>query len=1026
MSRRKAGLASFLITAFAAAALAAPSVASGAQGPDPSKPLSRFTSVPTKHVDGAGLKAFDESPTTVMVQVAGRPITRVEAKVGHRVSNQKRAAIRSDLRSTQRGVAARVQALGGKVGTSYQAAYNGMRVTIAGKDVAKLREIPDVVGVHAITPKKLDNVNGVPLVGAPAAWDGVAGFHGEGMKVAIIDTGLDYTHADFAGPGTVAAYDAEDANDTDAPNPALIGPGAPRVKGGIDLVGDDYNADPGSPGYQPVPHPDPDPLDCNGHGTHVAGSAAGSGVLANGSTYTGPYNAATVSGSSWKVGPGVAPKADLYGVRVFGCDGSTDVVVDAIEWAVNNDMDVINMSLGSSFGGNNDPDSVATNNAVAAGVIVATSSGNSGDNPYMTGSPGTATGTISSAASDSSPGFAGANIALPGGVNLTAINANGVPVNSLSAPLVVLKTGSNISLGCDPAEYAAQNVTGKIVVTRRGTCARVARAVFAQQAGAVGAIMVNNADSLPPYEGPITGNPDTGEQYNVTVPFLGVKSSDGPALVAADGGTATLTDELLANPNYLATASFSSGGPRTGDSALKPDITSPGVSISSAGVGTGNGPAIISGTSMASPHTAGAAALVRQAHPSWALVKYWKAALVNTADAGMVSDYSTRINGAGLTQVQKAVKTQVVANGPDGTATVSYGFVEAASGQLNLVKRVTLRNFGSTFATFNIEPVRAGGSPHTVTTSSKQIRVNARSQASFTVTVKAPVATIGNSSAFRDISGLIRLTPTAGGNSGIALSVPYYAVPRAASNVRVGLNTTTLKTRGTAPARITNPSTNVAGTADWYAWGITDPVETGLGSEDVKAVGAQTFPADGVMVFGLSTHKRWSNAAANEYDIYVDVDSDGDDDYVVVMADFGALTAGSPDGDPAVAVFDLETGGGTIEFLADAPTDSSTMALPVLFDQLCTSACVSAGTPITYYAVGFGNGNVDLPTSDASFNVIEPALSTGMFNTVGPSQVVTQQVTLDKERFAITRSLGLMVMSHDNRSVGEVALLKIP
>ncbi len=99
-----------------------------------------------------------------------------------------------------------------------------------------------------------------------------------------------------------------------------------------------------------MPHPDPNPLDCFGHGTHVAGTAAGFGVTADGKTYTGPYNDSTVSSHSWNVGPGVAPKADLYAIRVFGCEGSTDVTIDAIEWAVDHDMDVINMSLGSPFG----------------------------------------------------------------------------------------------------------------------------------------------------------------------------------------------------------------------------------------------------------------------------------------------------------------------------------------------------------------------------------------------------------------------------------------------------------------------------------------------------------------------------------------------------------------------------------------------------------------------------------------------------------------------------------------------------
>ena len=94
------------------------------------------------------------------------------------------------------------------------------------------------------------------------------------------------------------------------------------------LVGDDYDAE-----NQPVAHPDSNPLDCNGHGSHVAGTAAGSGVTSDGKTYTGSYTSDTITSKSWNVGPGVAPMADLYAIRVFGCDGSTEVTVDAIEWA---------------------------------------------------------------------------------------------------------------------------------------------------------------------------------------------------------------------------------------------------------------------------------------------------------------------------------------------------------------------------------------------------------------------------------------------------------------------------------------------------------------------------------------------------------------------------------------------------------------------------------------------------------------------------------------------------------------------
>ena len=88
-----------------------------------------------------------------------------------------------------------------------------------------------------------------------------------------------------------------------------------------------------------------------------------------------------------------------------------------------------------------------------------------------------------------------------------------------------------VSLGCDPAEYTAAGVAGKLVVTVRGTCARVDRAIYGQQAGAAAVAMINSAAGYPPYEGPITANPDTGVPFNVTIPFLGVQGPSQPQLV---------------------------------------------------------------------------------------------------------------------------------------------------------------------------------------------------------------------------------------------------------------------------------------------------------------------------------------------------------------------------------------------------------------------------------------------------------------------------------------------------------------
>src|SRR2546421_22761 len=327
---------------------------------------------------------ISKAPVTVVVQVAGDSVAEHQANAGRRLDRDEKERIKSQLRSQHEGMRGGIEGLGGKVIANYRAAYNGIKVRIAADRVKELAALPGVIGVRPLQLMKPNNLRGIPLIGAPTVWQNL-GLHGEGVKIAIIDTGIDYTHANFGGPGTKAAFEAAKATSTQPADPALFGPSAPRVKGGIDLVGDAYDA--GAPAGSPklIPHPDPNPLDCNGHGSHVAGTAAGSGITSAGATYTGPYNAATLATpSNFSVGPGVAPKADLYSVRVFGCEGSTDVTVDAIDWAVDNDMDVINMSLGSSFGTKDDPSAVASTNAARAGVVVVASAGNSGFSPYIT------------------------------------------------------------------------------------------------------------------------------------------------------------------------------------------------------------------------------------------------------------------------------------------------------------------------------------------------------------------------------------------------------------------------------------------------------------------------------------------------------------------------------------------------------------------------------------------------------------------------------------------------------------------
>jgi subtilisin family serine protease len=992
-------------------------------------------------------------PTNVVVQLAGDPVTVQEDTAARHFGAAEKQAAAAALAARQDAIRPSIEALGGTVVGDYQLAYNGLKVNIDARQLGAVAALPNVVGVHKLQkmePVRPENVNGVQLIGAPAAWASAGKYTGKGIKVAVIDTGIDYTHADFGGPGTLAAYAAANATDTLPANPMWFGPNAfTKVKGGTDLVGDNYNAD--GTGAELIPVPDPNPLDCNGHGTHVAGSAVGYGVLSDGSTYTGPYNASTYS-NTFRIGPGSAPEAELYGVRVFGCEGSTDVTVDAIEWAVENEMDVINMSLGSAFGRSDDPSAVASTNAAKTGMIVVTSAGNSGPSQYITGSPGTATGAISTAANDANQSFPGANIALNTGTSAQAINANGVPNSAFppaNTPIVVVREASGaISRGCEgigaggapvpgsaPGEFAAAGAAGKIAVVIRGDCARVAKAINGQKAGAVAVIMINNAASLPPFEGQITSNPDTGEPYTVTIPFLGVSSADTSKFTAAGVSTATITPVNLNNSNYTGFASFSSGGPTNGTSDLKPDITAPGTSVISAGNGTGNGAAIISGTSMASPHVAGVAALVKQAHGDWDKVRGedLKAAIVNTGNpAGVLNNRISR-GGTGLVQPFAATQTQAVAIGDRLTGSLSYGFEELA-GDFSGKKSIEVRNFGTSAITFAVGTANAAGSPHSVAFDQSSVTVPAGGKQLLKVTLNVPVATAGNADAFREVAGYVTLTPGAGQNNGVVLRVPYYLVPRALSSVKTGF---TSPKKGATSA--TFPVSNggpIEGSADFYTFGIeSENNKANRSSADVRAVGVQSFPsgANRLLVFAVNTYDRWSHPSLNEFDVLVDVDNNGSVDYVVVGVDQGAL-AGSFNGTYVSAVFSTRSAGASIAFLSFAPTNGSTALMPALSTQLCRTGepCLNAANPrFTYRIAAFDledSSGDDFPAETAKFNAWSPSIESGQFETIAPGATVNVTAAINRTEYALTPAKGLMAVITDNaagRDEAELVLLKV-
>ena len=955
-----------------------------------------------------------QEESTVLLKMLGDPVARVRARApGKRIAENQRNSISQELRARQDVLAPQVEARGGEVLARFQHAVNGIKIRATPEAISEIAKLPGVVKVMPIGVYTRQTSSSVPFIEAPATWQGPPNLRGENIRIAIIDSGIDHTHANYGGPGTVAAYNAARAASTLPADPAMFGPDAPKVKGGTDLVGDDYDSASSDPARR-VPHPDPNPLDCDGHGTLVAGIAAGFGVTSAGTTFTGPYDSST-PGTAFRIGPGVAPRADLYDVRVFGCDGSTDVVTEALDWAVQNDMQVVNLSLGQVFAAFTS-DMEAADNAVDAGIVVVAVAGNERSVPYITHSPGAAAKVISVAAMDSTTSLPSVSLALNNAGSITAQNSNEAAiVNGTVLPVVVLRDSSGeISLGCDESEYVDFQIAGKLVVTRRGICDRVLRLFYATNHGAAAIAMINDMDGYPPLEG------RWAEPY--TIPFLGVHPVDAASLAGA--ASVTLSDtaaQPIPNPGFRSLAPFSSAGPRARDGRLKPDITAPGVRVMSSAVGLGTFGSAQNGTSLATPHVAGVAALVIQAHPTWNADQI-ATAIVNTGSPSQITDYAPRRAGSGLVQTLAATRTSVIATDDRGAPSASFG-VEEFSSNFTGVQKVTIRNLGTQRGTFSVSTTKdSSSSPHSVNVFPKNISAAAGQTAEVFVTLSVSAATAGGASAFRDVAGFIKLTPTTtASNQGIALTVPYYLVPRARSQVR-----TTLQRER---ARIFNSSLLLPGTADFFAWGLSGE-DQGQGAVDIRAVGVQSFDwIEGkLIVFAVNTFRPWSNASAYEYNFGLDVNEDGDYDYFVFAFDFGRFVTGRYDGRTASIVYNVSADEYSIRFLTHTATDSNTMLVPVLASDVGVTL---ANPRFSYDARGAYNFGPEFCRIDAwaKFNAFENAISTGAYVSVAPLTHQNVPISINPAEWQLTPAKGLMVVSTNNFTSGlfpQAELLPVP
>jgi len=612
-------------------------------------------------------------------------------------------------------------------------ALNGIAVAVDPASVRSLGRIPGVKRVLPILAEHPTSSTSVPFIGAPNVWANTiglpAGADGTGVKVGIIDTGIDYLHGDFGGNGLLATYQAESVASAGFTTAGSF-PTA-KVVGGTDFAGDAYTG-----GNAPVP--DANPMDCNGHGSHVAGTAAGLGVTAAGATFTGPYDANPSTYSSLRIVPGVAPKALLYALRVFGCAGSTGLTTLAIDWAMdpNDDgdlsdhLDVINMSLGSDFGSAINASSVASDNAALAGVIVAISAGNSGDTFFIHGAPGVATRAISAAASldggepapivrVNTPAAIAGNYLAAGASFGPALTPGGVTGNVVIALDAANPSGPSTTDGCTALTNAAA-VAGNIALIDRGTCGFIVKVKNAQNAGAIAVIIADNAPGTPPAG--LGGSDPT-----ITIPSVRVTLADGNKFKA---NIATLNASLLGPSGGDTLASFSSRGPRRifgSPLRLKPDIAAPGLNITSVQTGhtcmaaagctgvsdpsgfqAGNKALVISGTSMACPHIAGTMALLRQLHPDWS-VEELKALAMNYAihdltlfpGAAPPRFGPSRI-GAGRVDPVTAALGNVIAMNADDAGPVSVTFEPEVVGSMTQTKKIRLVNKGLTPQTFDL------------------------------------------------------------------------------------------------------------------------------------------------------------------------------------------------------------------------------------------------------------------------------------------------------------------------------------
>ncbi len=734
---------------------------------------------------------------------------------------------------------------------NYQHVINGVAMELTRAEASALAAMPEVKSIQQERIEMPLTDVGPKWIGANAIYDGnnqfsIPGSKGEGAVIAILDTGINHDHPSFADIG---------ADGYDHTNPLGSGNYVPgsycdanpgfcndKLIGAWDMLND------------PVGDPT-SPEDSNGHGSHTASTAGGNVI--NDATLSAPTTELIRKIS------GVAPHANIiaYDVCADGCPGSAllaaveQVVIDAS--ALPNGIQSLNYSISGGGDPYNDVVELAFLNATAAGVYVAVSAGNSGpgaqtvahNSPWVSATAAmthnrSMVNALSGLTSDDSP------LADIQGLGFTSGYGPAVIINS--ADLEADFPGSTLcglgSIGDLNPPWPAGTFNGEIIACTRGTFGRVEKGANVLAAGAGGYILMDN------------GSGAVGDTH--VLPGVHISQADGAILAAWLAGNANPVGSIsgfslnLDKSQGDIMAGFSSRGPNSAMDVIKPDIGGPGVSIlaavSSDGVTSGPEYALLSGTSMSSPHNAGSGALIAML-TDWSPYEIKSAMMMTANNKKMFKEDGVTPTdpfdvGAGRMDLTKVLQSGLVLSetpanfaaadpalgGDPKTLNIASMQDSNCVGSCSWTRRVT--NETEDFIKWQIKGSNSGD--FKVSVSPSMIALDGGESADITITAHTPLAADGWN------FGSITLKPRAGGYSMLSMPVAVKAATSTNANLSKTVDKAQAAKGDTLNYEISVTNGQVVDTID-----ITDMLPEGVEYIQGSASGAIT---DGTEVSPLT------------------------------------------------------------------------------------------------------------------------------------------------------------------------------